>query len=179
MEEYYCEICDEHVYIKSKSKHLNSKSHIEISKCDHIILSLEDVDIDEIDETYSLYMIDLNEKFDFFKVKGEFKIVSDGEQRTEFINARSFDNRTRIWWKDFLNEVISGFSNFGLKFDYVGELKIITIVDKRDRTYDFYIIHNMHAVECAINKKVSQNSNLIKNFIISWRLPLNRKKEIL
>ena len=62
MEECSCEICTKHFIIKSKSKHLKSKSHIEKSKCDHIILSLKDVDIDEIDEAYNSYMIESNKK---------------------------------------------------------------------------------------------------------------------
>ena len=57
MEDYYCEICDVHVNTKSRRKHLRSKSHIEMSNCDHIILSLKGVKIDEIVEVYGLYMI--------------------------------------------------------------------------------------------------------------------------
>ena len=38
-------------------------------------------------------------------------------------------------------------------------MHIITIVDKRDRTYDFYNKHNMYAVERAINEKLSKNNN--------------------
>ena len=55
MYDFYCEICDKHINIKRKSKHIKSKSHIEVRKCDHIILSLKDVDIGEINEVYSVY----------------------------------------------------------------------------------------------------------------------------
>ena len=65
MEEYYCEICDGHINNKSKNKHLKSKSHLEISKCDHIIFSLKDVNFDETDEAYSSYMIEHNKKYDY------------------------------------------------------------------------------------------------------------------
>ena len=53
--DYCCEICDKNIKIKRKSKYLKSKSHIEVSECDHIILSLKDADIGEIDEVYSVY----------------------------------------------------------------------------------------------------------------------------
>ena len=86
------------------------------------------MDIDEIDEDYSLLMIEHN-KYDYCKVKCQFKLVFDGEKHTEYITARSFDKRTEIWWKDILNDVISGFRIIGHKFDYVGELNIITIVN--------------------------------------------------
>ena len=65
MEEYYCEICDKHITIKSKSKHLKSKSHIDKSECDHIILPLNNMDIDEADELYNLYLIKHSKKRDF------------------------------------------------------------------------------------------------------------------
>ena len=43
-------------------------------------------------------------------------------------------------------------------------MNIVTIVDKREKTYVFYIKHNFHAVEWAINKKLSKNKNLIEVF---------------
>ena len=82
MQDFHCEICDKNINIKSKSKHLKSKTHIEIRKCDHIILSSKDMDIDEIDEDYTLYMIEHN-KYDYCKVKCQFKLVFEGEQHTE------------------------------------------------------------------------------------------------
>ena len=36
------EICERHIKLK-KNKHIKSKSHIEISKCNHIIHSSKDV----------------------------------------------------------------------------------------------------------------------------------------
>ena len=57
-------------------------------------------------------------------------------------------------------------------------MKIITLVDKRNRTNDFYVKHNMHAVEWAINKKLSKDKNLTKTLIIIWRHPLNRKETL-
>ena len=111
MEIFYCEICNQHIKNKSKSKHLKSKSRIEVIKSDHIILSSKDVYIDETDEAYSLYMIEHNKKYDFCKVKCQYNLVFDDGQHTEFITARLFDKRTRIWWKEFLIGNISGFSN--------------------------------------------------------------------
>ena len=49
MMEYYFDRCDKHIFIKSRSNHLQSKSHMEISKFDHILFSLKDPNTDEID----------------------------------------------------------------------------------------------------------------------------------
>ena len=56
--DYYCELCD--IFIKPKSKyiHLISKSHQEVNKCKHIILSLKDIDIKDIDEAFYLYILE-------------------------------------------------------------------------------------------------------------------------
>ena len=113
---------------------------------------------------------------DYCKVKCQKTLIFDSGQHTENITARIFDNRTRIWWKELLNHKIGGFSNIGHKLDYVGEMIITTEKNfKRDRTYEFYIKQNMHAVERAIFKKLSKNNILIKGFNINLRHPLNRK----
>ena len=78
------------------------------------------MDTDEIDEGYSLHMAEYNKKFYYCKVMCQFKLVFDSGQHSEYITAGIFDNRTRIWWKEILNGIISDFSNFGHKFDFVG-----------------------------------------------------------
>ena len=107
------------------------------------------MDIDEIDEAYSLYMIEHNKNM--IIAKSSVNLFFDAGQHTEYVTARIFHNRTRIRWKEFLSDVISAFSNIGHKFGYVREMNLITTVDKRDRTYDFYIKHNLHAVEWVNN----------------------------
>ena len=55
---YYCDICLEDVEQKIKKSHLKSKSHKEFEKYKHIILSLKNVDMKDIDEILYLYMKD-------------------------------------------------------------------------------------------------------------------------
>ena len=59
---YYCDICLTHVKKKSKNSHLKSISHNEFEKYKHIILSLKNVDIKDVDEILYLYMKDHNKK---------------------------------------------------------------------------------------------------------------------
>ena len=74
-------------------------------------------------------------------------------------------------WKSSSNTIISDFSNSGHEFDYIDEINIVTIVDKRDRTYDFYNKHNMHAVERKLNRMLKEKPILTINFKIGWRHP--------
>ena len=70
---YYCEICLRDIKKKSKYSHLKSKTHEEFEKYKHIILSLKNVDIKDVDEIIYLYKIDPNKKFNHYFIKGEFK----------------------------------------------------------------------------------------------------------
>ena len=46
MMDYYWELCDKLFNSKCKSNHFKSKSHIEESKCDHLVFSLKDLNFD-------------------------------------------------------------------------------------------------------------------------------------
>ena len=85
MIDYYCEICDKHICSESKSKHFKSKSHIDTSKCDHIIFSFKDLNIDEIDEIYNLCLIEHDKKYDFYKLKVIFKLLFDSNIFSKYI----------------------------------------------------------------------------------------------
>ena len=60
--DYYFEMCLEKIKAKSKYKHFKSKSHQEFNKCKHIILSYKDIDINDVDEAFYLYIIEHKKK---------------------------------------------------------------------------------------------------------------------
>ena len=72
---YYCETCLRDVEKKSKYSHLKSISHKQFEKYKHIILSLKNVDIKDVDEILYLYVIDHNKKFYHYLLKGQFKLI--------------------------------------------------------------------------------------------------------
>ena len=53
------------------------------------------------------------------------------------------NNTTNFSWSNFIKEAIEG-----CDFSHIAEMDIITLVYKRDMTYDFYLKHNMSAFEC-------------------------------
>ena len=57
-------------------------------------------------------------------------------------------------------------------------MHIITIAHKLDMSYDFYVKHEMCAVEWNLNAMINQNKSLIKYFNRNCQHPLNRKCEI-
>ena len=54
-------------------------------------------------------------------------------------------------------------------------MSIITVCNKMDMTYDFYIKQNMPAVEWKLNQLININKNLTNKLPASWIHPLNRK----
>ena len=56
-------------------------------------------------------------------------------------------------------------------------MDIITHAHKRDMTYDFYLKHNMHAVEWKLNQLINKDKNLINKLPTNWNHPLNKKFE--
>ena len=54
-------------------------------------------------------------------------------------------------------------------------MDIITLAHKRDMNYDFYLKHNMSALEWRINQLINKEKNLINKFPCGWRHPINTR----
>ena len=175
--DYYCEVCDKFFKPKNKYKHFESNSQNEFDKSKHIELTIENPDINNVDEVFYAYLIQHNKEYDYYLIKCHFKLVFNDNQHSEFVKSNFFDNKTMISWQNFLEEVIDNFKNKGYNFKYIEEMKIITIINKMDMSYDFYIKHNMHAPDWKLNAMNNKNEILINKFICNWRHPSNRKFE--
>ena len=56
--DYNFEMCDKYIKPKIKYKQLKSKYHKEFDKFKHILLSLTDFDLNDVDELSHLYIIE-------------------------------------------------------------------------------------------------------------------------
>ena len=74
-------------------------------------------------------------------------------------------------------KVFGDFKDKGYNFSHIAEMQIVTIANKMDMSYDFYIKHNMHATEWKLNAMINKNKSSINKFPRNWRYPLNRKFE--
>ena len=166
---YYCNICLRDIKNKSKYYHLKSKSHKDFEKYEHIILSLKNIDINDVDEILYLYTKDYNKKFTQYLLKGQFKLVFSN-QDCKYLMTDMIDNTTNISWSNHIREVIEGYD-----FSHIAEMNIITLAHKRDMTYEFYLNHNKPALEWKKNQLINKDKNLINKFQYDWRHPLNTK----
>ena len=72
---YYCDICLKDVKKKSKHSQVKSKSLTKFEKYKHIILSLKNVDIKDVDEILYFYMKDHYKNFIDYLIKGQLKLI--------------------------------------------------------------------------------------------------------
>ena len=90
----------------SKCSHFKSKSHHYFDKCKHIILSHEDININDVDEAFFLYIIKHIKKLEYYLVKFECKLVFDDYQYYPYVTSNLSDNKKMISSKNFLMKVI-------------------------------------------------------------------------
>ena len=145
--DYSCEVCLKKIKTKNKYKHFKSKSHIEFDKGKHIILSQKDIVTNDVDETFSLYIIEHNTKFDFYLIKCHFELVFNDHEFCPYVTSKLSDSKTLNLRKSWLEEIFENFKNKGYNFSHLAELHIITIANKMDMSYNFYIKHNMCSLE--------------------------------
>ena len=72
-----------------------------------------------------------------------------------------------MWfWQRVLVNAINEFDKKGYSFEHTAEMNIVTTANKMDIQYDFYIRHNMHAVEWKLNTMITKSEILIINWIV-------------
>ena len=85
--------------------------------------------------------------------------------------------KSMIAWQNFLKKIVTDFKDKTYIFIYKAEMNILTTANKLDRSYHFFIKHNMHAVEWILNAMINKNQKLINNLNRNWRHPSIRKFE--
>ena len=67
--EYYCDVCLNYIKPNSKNTLFKSKPHQEFDKCKHILLYHKDFDLYDVDEAFYSYIIEHNQKVDYYLKK--------------------------------------------------------------------------------------------------------------
>ena len=86
--DYYCDVCDKFIKLKSKYKHFISNTHKEIDRCKHMFfLTIENSCKDDIDEVFYVYIFQHNKPYDNFIIKYHFKLVFNDIQYSTWIKS--------------------------------------------------------------------------------------------
>ena len=120
-------------------------------------------------------MIDHNKKFNQYLLKGQFKLVFNNNQDCKYLMTDIINNTTNISWSKYLTAAIDNLKEEGYRFNCIAEMDNLTLAQKRDKTYDFYLKHNMPAFEPKLNALINKDKNLINKFPRNWRQPINTK----
>ena len=73
-----------------------------------------------------------------------------------YVTSNLSDETTMILWSNFLLKVIDDFENQGYILNHIAEVKNLAIANKTYMLYDYYIRHNMHAVEWKLNAMINR-----------------------
>ena len=167
--DYYWDVCDKFIKPESKYNHFKPNAQKEFDKCKHMELTIESPDINNVDEVFYAYIIQHKKEFDYYFIKCHFILVFNDNQYSTYVKSHLIDNKTMISWQSFLGKVIDDFKNQGYKFKHIEEMNIITLANKMDMSYNFYIEHKLHAVELKLNSMINKNKALINKFYRNWR----------
>ena len=72
---YYYDVYNKFIKPKSKNKHFKSNTHKEFDKSKRMELTIENTDIDNVDEVFYAYIIQHNKQYDLYLIKCHFKLV--------------------------------------------------------------------------------------------------------
>ena len=90
-------------------------------------------------------------------MKAQFKLVLTNNQDCKYLMTDMLNNTTNVSWSNYLREAIDNLKEEGYHFNHIPEMDIIILAHKRDMTYDFYLKHNMPAVEWKLNAMINKN----------------------
>ena len=173
--DYHCEICNVFIKPGSKSKHFKSVNHKTLNKHRHIKLTIDNPNINNIDEIFYNHIKKNNTMYEYYLIRCDFKLCFIDKEDYGRLSSVLTDNQTFISWKNFVENAINDFKNDGFDFSHISQRFIITVCNKMHMTYDFYMKQKMPAVEWKLNQLFNKDKKLINKLPVSWIHPLNRK----
>ena len=129
--DYYCDVCDKFIKPKSKYNHFEPNTHKKFDKCKQMELTIENLDINYVDEIFYAYIIKHNKEFDYYLTKCHFKLIFSDNQFSTYVKPNLFDNKTKTSWQNFLEKkLMIFFKKIGYNFNHIEEMNILTISKK-------------------------------------------------
>ena len=173
--DYHSEVLNVFVKPKSKSKHFKSKNHINSDKHKHIKVTVDNPNIKNIDEIFYNHINECNSRYEYYLVRCEFKLCFNNKESYGIARSNLTDKKTMVSGKVFVENEINNLKNDEFDFSHISQMNIILVCNKMDMVCDFYMKHNMSAVELKLNQLINKDKNLINKLPASWTHPLNRK----
>ena len=99
--DYYFDVCI--IFIEPESKYENFKSNTqkEFDKCKHKELTIENIDIKDVDKAFHEYIIEHNRKYDYYLVECDFRIVFNDYEFCPYVSSTSNSNKRCVFGRNF------------------------------------------------------------------------------
>ena len=94
--DYYCDVGSKVIKPMSKYKNFKINMHKEFDIFKHMELTIENPNIDNVDEAFFAYIIQYNKQYDHYIIKCHFKLVFNNNQYSTWIKSNLFNNKTTI-----------------------------------------------------------------------------------
>ena len=146
---YYCDICDK--YISNKNNHNKTKLHTHLSQCVVNRYYIDDVSVNEIDNTINKHIYDYKKKFHKFNcwciIKDEYFCEKINMQLVDAPNIKIQNDiiyRRKYNQKDLVN------------------VEIMFVTDLKSATYNYYFQLPKPMIERKLCQIIDRNPNLVK-----------------
>ena len=151
---------------------------IKNNKCLYTSFINENIDIDEVDDTFDKYINIHNQKFIFYHIDCQFQIKFKDNISAK-IKINQHFNTDYINIKNYLLFYIDSCRYGNFVFDNIIKKEISMISCKCNMTYKNYMNSPMSMLERSINTVIGKNPQLIKSLDIKENHPITRKYDYL
>ena len=127
-----------------------------MDKHKHRNLTIDNPNLNNIDKIFYTYNNEYDNKDEYYLVRCQFILVFSNLEGYPVASSKLTNNKTMISRKLFVEKVIYNFKNEGYDFSHLSQINILIVCKKRDLTHEFYMKHNMPAVEWKLNAMINR-----------------------
>ena len=138
MDDYYCNLCGKTIKLKHKKKHLNTKSHVDLSEYINHKFCAKKAELVKIEDILQKYVNIYNKKFEFYRIICKWKLKFLDTTicvKSEEIHSSG----SRCGLIRFLMRKIEHFRRQGMRFSQILDLNITFLTSLDLMTYEQYI----------------------------------------
>ena len=150
MGDYYCNSCDKTIKLKLKKKHLNTKSHTNLSEFIINKYCVKNPELIDEEKRLQKHVHNYKKRFEFYHIICEWKLQFI--DTNIYVEKRMYSNALRGLIENLIKK-IDYFRRQGLRFSHILEMNITFRTWLHLLTYEHYINQPMQMVERVLNKK--------------------------
>ena len=125
--DYHCEICNIIIKPKNKSKHFKSKNQKFLDEHKHIKLTIDNPNINNIDEIFYNHIKEYNSEYEYYLVRCVLKLCFINKESYGIARSNLTDNKAMVSWKTFEEIKTKNLKNDGFDFSHICEMNIIIV----------------------------------------------------